>query len=195
MPIKDARGHVVPTGTDAANRESLLALSRSIPSIRTVSSEVAAGKHIEELKAVGVRPSASDPVFVWRSDLGALMQWDGTRWVTQSLLLGSLQIEGDNGIALSHTGAPAMMIKTGRMSSYTSNAYGNGYMSTILFRTPFPHDCLTVNVTPIYRQGKYMFTSPTAPQVDDISRSQFRVVYPGETQTAPHSFMWVAVGW
>ena len=55
MPIKDARGHVVPTGTDAANRESLLALSRSIPSIRTVSSEVAAGKHIEELKAVGVR--------------------------------------------------------------------------------------------------------------------------------------------
>ena len=83
MSTKDVRGHTVPTGTDPASRQSLLSLSLSIPSIRSVASLSAATQHVNLLAAAGVVASADSPVYVMRTDLGALTWWDGTRWNLQ----------------------------------------------------------------------------------------------------------------
>ena len=197
MSTTDARGHKVPEGTDPAARQSLLDLSLSIPSIIAVTSQTAAARYVAALAAAGVPVSEEHPVYVWRSDISAMLVWDGTKWAGTGGLTIETQQVGDTGLPYA---APApneiMLIKTGRLSSNTTNQFGNGYLPAVKFRAPFPRACLTVTVTPIYRNTKpWFFTDTRAPMIDIIDRTGFRAMYPGETTSVNHSIMWQAIGY
>lgn len=197
MSTTDARGHKVPEGTDPAARQSLLDLSLSIPSIIAVTSQTAAARYVAELAAAGVPVSEEHPVYVWRSDISAMLVWDGVKWAGTGGLTIETQQVGDTGLPYA---APApneiMLIKTGRLSSNTTNQFGNGYLPAVKFRAPFPRACLTVTVTPIYRNTKpWFFTDTRAPMIDVIDRNGFRAMYPGETTSVNHSIMWQAIGY
>ena len=84
MSTTDARGHVVPEGTDPAARQSLLDLSLSIPSLATAGSEQAANQHVQALINSGATVDENHPVHVWRSDLNAIMTWTGSAWMWPS---------------------------------------------------------------------------------------------------------------
>lgn len=197
MSTTDARGHKVPEGTDPAARQSLLDLSLSIPSIIAVTSQTAAARYVAALAAAGVPVSEEHPVYVWRSDISAMLVWDGTKWAGTGGLTIETQQVGDTGLPYA---APApneiMLIKTGRLSSSTTNQFGNGYLPAVKFRAPFPRACLTVTVTPIYRNSSpWFFTDTRAPMIDIIDRTGFRAMYPGETTSVNHSIMWQAIGY
>lgn len=77
----DARGHTVPTGSDFAARKSLTDLSLSISDIPARASAAAMGLLISDLAGAGVAPSASRPVYCYRSDVGTLYATtDGSTW-------------------------------------------------------------------------------------------------------------------
>lgn len=197
MSTTDARGHKVPEGTDPAARQSLLDLSLSIPSIIAVTSQTAAARYVAALAAAGVPVSEEHPVYVWRSDISAMLVWDGVKWAGTGGLTIETQQVGDTGLPYA---APApneiMLIKTGRLSSNTTNQFGNGYLPAVKFRAPFPRACLTVTVTPIYRNTKpWFFTDTRAPMIDVIDRNGFRAMYPGETTSVNHSIIWQAIGY
>lgn len=197
MSTTDARGHKVPEGTDPAARQSLLDLSLSIPSIIAVTSQTAAARYVAALAAAGVPVSEEHPVYVWRSDISAMLVWDGIKWAGTGGLTIETQQVGDTGLPYA---APApneiMLIKTGRLSSNTTNQFGNGYLPAVKFRAPFPRACLTVTVTPIYRNSSpWFFTDTRAPMIDIIDRTGFRAMYPGETTSVNHSIMWQAIGY
>lgn len=197
MSTTDARGHKVPEGTDPAARQSLLDLSLSIPSIVAVTSQTAAARYVAALAAAGVPVSEEHPVYIWRSDISAMLVWDGVKWAGTGGLTIETQQVGDTGLPYA---APApneiMLIKTGRLSSNTTNQFGNGYLPAVKFRAPFPRACLTVTVTPIYRNTKpWFFTDTRAPMIDIIDRNGFRAMYPGETTSVNHSIMWQAIGY
>jgi len=197
MSTTDARGHKVPEGTDPAARQSLLDLSLSIPSIIAVTSQTAAARYVAALAAAGVPVSEEHPVYIWRSDISAMLVWDGVKWAGTGGLTIETQQVGDTGLPYA---APApneiMLIKTGRLSSNTTNQFGNGYLPAVKFRAPFPRACLTVTVTPIYRNTKpWFFTDTRAPMIDIIDRNGFRAMYPGETTSVNHSIMWQAIGY
>lgn len=197
MSTTDVRGHKVPEGTDPAARQSLLDLSLSIPSIIAVTSQTAAARYVAALAAAGVPVSEEHPAYVWRSDISAMLVWDGTKWAGTGGLTIETQQVGDTGLPYA---APApneiMLIKTGRLSSSTTNQFGNGYLPAVKFQAPFPRACLTVTVTPIYRNAKpWFFTDTRAPMIDVIDRNGFRAMYPGETTSVNHSIMWQAIGY
>ena len=197
MSTTDARGHKVPEGTDPASRQSLLDLSLSIPSIVAVTSQTAAARYVAALAAAGVPVSEEHPVYVWRSDISAMLVWDGVKWAGTGGLTIETQQVGDTGLPYA---APApneiMLIKTGRLSSNTTNQFGNGYLPAVKFRAPFPRACLTVTVTPIYRNSSpWFFTDTRTPMIDIIDRNGFRAMYPGETTSVNHSIMWQAIGY
>ena len=76
----DARGHTVPTGSDFAQRKSITDLSLSVPSIKSCASLSAATLHLTDLANKSIKPSVAAPVYVYRSDLNALMVHDGATW-------------------------------------------------------------------------------------------------------------------
>ena len=120
MPSIDVRGHLVPNGSEPASRQSLLDFSQSVPSVKACDSETAAIQHINALKAAGVKITESNPVFVWRSDIRALLVWDGLRWAGTSRFRIETQQTGDSGIAYSQPGPNEIMIlQTGRLSNGT----------------------------------------------------------------------------
>ena len=54
MSYLDQRGHRVPSPTDPAQRQDLLALSLSIPSYKACASETAAAQYVSALAAAGL---------------------------------------------------------------------------------------------------------------------------------------------
>ena len=98
MSTTDARGHKVPEGTDPAARQSLLDLSLSIPSIIAVTSQTAAARYVAALAAAGVPVSEEHPVYVWRSDISAMLVWDGVKWAGTGGLTIETQQVGDTGL-------------------------------------------------------------------------------------------------
>lgn len=156
-----------------------------------------AADDVAALAAAGVPVSEEHPVYVWRSDISAMLVWDGVKWAGTGGLTIETQQVGDTGLPYA---APApneiMLIKTGRLSSNTTNQFGNGYLPAVKFRAPFPRACLTVTVTPIYRNTKpWFFTDTRAPMIDVIDRNGFRAMYPGETTSVNHSIIWQAIGY
>ena len=181
MPSIDVRGHLVPNGSEPASRQSLLELSRSVPSVKACASEAAAIQHVNALKTAGVKITEDSPVFVWRTDIKALLVWDGLRWAGTSRFRIEAQQSGDNGIAYSQPGP---------------NVNGAGFFSFQTFPQPFPKACLTITVTKLYNNsGKSVFISNAVPMVDRLDRTGFRVLFPGEKQPAAHSLMWQAIGY
>ena len=61
MSYLDQRGHRVPSPTDPAQRQDLLALSLSIPSYKACASETAAAQYVSALAAAGLVASAAQP--------------------------------------------------------------------------------------------------------------------------------------
>lgn len=198
MTIRDARGHTVPTGSDAARRQSILDLSMSIPSIRSVASESEASQYVAQLRAAGITPSDRDPAFVWRRDLGVLQVWNGTAWRTQAQVEAELSVLGDSpvseGLAI---GVRPAILKAGIYAAYSQDhQYGNGYMDYVTFQQPYPHKSASVVLTPIYSTG----TSPNFNQgvmyyLDSVSRNGFRAMIPGESVPHAHAFSWLAMGY
>ena len=198
MPSIDVRGHLVPNGSEPASRQSLLDFSQSVPSVKACDSETAAIQHINALKAAGVKITESNPAFVWRSDIRALLVWDGLRWAGTSRFRIETQQTGDSGIAYSQPGQNEIMIlQTGRLSNGTyGHANGAGFFSFQPFPQPFPKACLTINITKLYNNsGKFKFISNAVPMVDRLDRTGFRVMFPGEKQSTAHSLMWQAIGY
>ena len=142
----------------------------------------------------GVPASAENPVYV--SVGGVLRAWDGTTWRPVG---GEVSFESVGDIALVPLDAVSgaqVVVKTGSVSAFTTDhSYGNGYLPMTWFTTPFPSRVLSVQVTPVYKNsGAYPATSSRPPFVDTVSRTGFRVIYPGETSPAVHSVMWTAIG-
>lgn len=198
MPSIDVRGHLVPNGSEPASRQSLLDFSRSVPSVKACASEAEAVQHINALKAAGVKITEDNPVFVWRTDIKALLVWDGLHWAGTGRFRIEVKQTGDMGLPYTQPGPHELMIiQAGRIAEFTTNLeYGNGYMPFERFPIPFPNACLSLVVTPIYSNwGKWNFTRMTPPAIDSISREYFRIVFPGDSaQSYPHALMWQAIG-
>lgn len=143
-----------------------------------------------------VRASADAPIYVWRSDLGALTVWDGNSWNSQSLVLGSYQVSGSPPYRAKPPVLGAnFLIKTGELANSTETAFGNGYLQYVTFSTPFPNDCLVVVCQPYYYNGSpYSFSDSTPVQLDNKTRSGFRAMYVGEASAKTHSIGWIAIG-
>lgn len=87
MASIDARGHTIPTGTDAPDAPGALAdLSLSIRDVIQVDNTTARGAVVSALTAAGQGPSATNPVYVHRTDAppGRELEVskDGTTWTT-----------------------------------------------------------------------------------------------------------------
>lgn len=189
----------VPEGTDPFNAQGDMdALARSVRTIIWAQNWQDAYNKANRAKwDLKWDPSPSNPDFYWVENPGCLVRYDGTRWDgTSGLYMETSQI-GDAGISYTQPGPnEVMLIKHGRMSSDTSIQFGNGYMPTAVFATPFPKACLTVTVTPIYHNAApYYFLDTRMPMIDYVTERGFRVVYPGETTSKNHSFMWQAFGY
>lgn len=199
MSYLDQRGHRVPSPTDPAQRQDLLALSLSIPSYKACASETAAAQYVSALAAAGLVASAAQPVYVWRTDLNAVRVWDGRAWAAESNLQMELSAVGDMpvGAGLSPTVQPGL-IKGGRVAVSSSEvAFGNLYMPRVNFSTPFPHECVSVSITPLYGSGPAGWNFKNGRQfcVDVLDTSGFRPMLPGVTSQERHSFAWMALGY
>ena len=199
MSYLDQRGHRVPSPTDPAQRQDLLALSLSIPSYKACASETAAAQYVSALVAAGLVASAAQPVYVWRTDLNAVRVWDGRSWAAESNLQMELSAVGDMpvGAGLSPTVQPGL-IKGGRVAVSSSEvAFGNLYMPRVNFSTPFPHECVSVSITPLYGSGPAGWNFKNGRQfcVDVLDKSGFRPMLPGVTSQERHSFAWMALGY
>ena len=199
MSYLDQRGHRVPSPTDPAQRQDLLALSLSIPSYKACASETAAAQYVSALAAAGLVASAAQPVYVWRTDLNAVRVWDGRAWAAESNLQMELSAVGDMpvGAGLSPTVQPGL-IKGGRVAVSSSEvAFGNLYMPRVNFSTPFPHECVSVSITPLYGSGPAGWNFKNGRQfcVDVLDKSGFRPMLPGVTTEERHSFAWMALGY
>lgn len=199
MSYIDQRGHRVPSPTDPAQRQDLLALSLSIPSYKACASETAAAQYVSALAAAGLVASAAQPVYVWRTDLNAVRVWDGRAWAAESNLQMELSAVGDMpvGAGLSPTVQPGL-IKGGRVAVSSSEvAFGNLYMPRVNFSTPFPHECVSVSITPLYGSGPAGWNFKNGRQfcVDVLDKSGFRPMLPGVTSQERHSFAWMALGY
>ena len=199
MSYLDQRGHRVPSPTDPAQRQDLLALSLSIPSYKACASETAAAQYVSALAAAGLVASAAQPVYVWRTDLNAVRVWDGRAWAAESNLQMELSAVGDMpvGAGLSPTVQPGL-IKGGRVAVSSSEvAFGNLYMPRVNFTTPFPHECVSVSITPLYGSGPAGWNFKNGRQfcVDVLDKSGFRPMLPGVTTQERHSFAWMALGY
>ena len=199
MSYLDQRGHRVPSPTDPAQRQDLLALSLSIPSYKACASETAAAQYVSALAAAGLVASAAQPVYVWRTDLNAVRVWDGRAWAAESNLQMELSAVGDMpvGAGLSPTVQPGL-IKGGRVAvSSAGVAFGNLYMPRVNFSTPFPHECVSVSITPLYGSGPAGWNFKNGRQfcVDVLDKSGFRPMLPGVTSQERHSFAWMALGY
>jgi len=199
MSYLDQRGHRVPSPTDPAQRQDLLALSLSIPSYKACAAETAAAQYVSALAAAGLVASAAQPVYVWRTDLNAVRVWDGRSWAAESNLQMELSAVGDMpvGAGLSPTVQPGL-IKGGRVAVSSSEvAFGNLYMPRVNFSTPFPHECVSVSITPLYGSGPAGWNFKNGRQfcVDVLDKSGFRPMLPGVTSQERHSFAWMALGY
>lgn len=199
MSYLDQRGHRVPSPTDPAQRQDLLALSLSIPSYKACASETAAAQYVSALAGAGLVASAAQPVYVWRTDLNAVRVWDGRAWAAESNLQMELSAVGDMpvGAGLSPTVQPGL-IKGGRVAVSSSEvAFGNLYMPRVNFSTPFPHECVSVSITPLYGSGPAGWNFKNGRQfcVDVLDKSGFRPMLPGVTSQERHSFAWMALGY
>lgn len=199
MSYLDQRGHRVPSPTDPAQRQDLLALSLSIPSYKACASETAAAQYVSALAAAGLVASAAQPVYVWRTDLNAVRVWDGRAWAAESNLQMELSAVGDMpvGAGLSPTVQPGL-IKGGRVAVSSAEVeFGNLYMPRVNFSTPFPHECVSVSITPLYGSGPAGWNFKNGRQfcVDVLDKSGFRPMLPGVTSQERHSFAWMALGY
>lgn len=199
MSYLDQRGHRVPSPTDPAQRQDLLALSLSIPSHKACASETAAAQYVSALAAAGLVASAAQPVYVWRTDLNAVRVWDGRRWSGESNLQMELSAVGDVpvGSGLS-VGVRNGLIKAGKVAtSGTEVQFGNLYLDTITFQTPFPNDCVSVTLTPLYGTGSAQWNFKNAQQfcIDSMSKNGFRAMLPGVTTPGRHAYSWTAIGY
>lgn len=199
MSYQDQRGHKVPSPTDPARRQDLLDLSLSIPSYKACASETAAAQYVAALAGVGLTASPSQPVYVWRTDLNAVRVWDGSRWAGESNLQMELGTSGDIpvGNRLSF-GVRNGLIKAGKIAtSATEVQFGNLYFDYVKFQTPFPTDCVSVTLTPLYGTGSDGWNFRNGQQfcLDLMTRSGFRAMLPGVTTTGRHSCSWIAIGY
>ena len=90
------------------------------------------------------------------------------------------------------------LIKGGRVAVSSSEvAFGNLYMPRVNFSTPFPHECVSVSITPLYGSGPAGWNFKNGRQfcVDVLDKSGFRPMLPGVTSQERHSFAWMALGY
>lgn len=198
MSYQDQRGHKVPSPTDPARRQDLLDLSLSIPSYKACASETAASQYVAALAGVGLTASPAQPVYVWRTDLNAVRVWDGHRWSGESNVQMELGAVGDMPVGSGlGTGVRNGSIKAGRVATSSEEiAFGNLYMPRVTFATPFPTDCVSVVITPLYGSGPAGWNFKNARQfcVDVMDKSGFRPMLPGVTSEERHAYSWVAFG-
>jgi len=88
--------------------------------------------------------------------------------------------------------AGALLVKTGMVNTFTTTAFGNEYSNEVVFDSPFPNACLTVQVTEIHvssavASGRFA--------LDIVAANRFRVVYPGSTSVTNRAFLWSAIGY
>lgn len=199
MSYQDQRGHKVPSPTDPARRQDLLDLSLSIPSYKACASETAAAQYVAVLAGVGLTASPAQPVYVWRTDLNAVRVWDGRRWSGESNLQMELGTSGDIPVGNSlSVGVRNGLIKAGKTATSGMEVqFGNLYLDRVTFQTPFPNDCVSVTLTPLYGTGPAGWNFRNAQQfcLDSMNRSGFRAMLPGVTTTGHHAYSWVAVGY
>jgi len=82
------------------------------------------------------------------------------------------------------------IFKSGFQHAFTTSSFGNGYMPTITFPTPFPNFCTGLSITPI-QAG----TSTSALwATDTVNKANFRILFPG-TGVAERAFLWQATGY
>ncbi|MDF2994101.1 MAG: hypothetical protein K0S37_4615, partial [Microbacterium sp.] len=102
------------------------------------------------------------------------------------------------GAAIQGIGVPTesvtgpLIVKTGHLTDSGANAFGNQYMSPVVFETPFPNRLLSVQTQQIQ-----IGDAAAGPElvIDDAKREGFRAFYPGFNQTVKRSFLWTAIGY
>ena len=77
--VTDARGHVVPAGSEAPKRQAFLDLSDSINDVRPVADQAGADALVADLVANDIDPTGTT---VWLQDVDQVEVYDGTTWHT-----------------------------------------------------------------------------------------------------------------
>ncbi len=87
-----------------------------------------------------------------------------------------------------------LIVKTGLLRSFTSVSFGNEYMPSVVFDSPFPTAVLAVTVTPFNIAG-----GPQAPArpfaLDSMTASEFRAMLPSSGTSTDRAITWMAVGY
>ena len=193
-------GARVPEGNDPFNAQGDMdALARSIKTVIWAANWQDAYQKKDRAKwDLGWNPTPTDPDFYWIDSISALVRFDGTRWDGTGGLRIESQQSGDTGLPYIQPSAnEVMIIQTGRIAGFTSDLqYGSGYLPYQNFPKPFPNACLSFTCTPIFSNaGNWNFTKMTPPAVDTLTRTGFRIMFPGENDKSyPHAVMWQAIG-
>jgi hypothetical protein len=132
---------------------------------------------------------------VWHIANDATYRRRGTAWVRVSPVLA----KQSSGASISGVTIPAGAIplgappifQTGFVHGFSTIAFGNGYMATVTFATPFPTGVLHVSVTPIVAGGALSAVWA----IDQMSNTGFRVFYPGAASETERAFTWMAIGY
>jgi len=125
MPTTNARGHIIPLGSEASfTREVLFTqFGLSINDIRPVANATERDQFVTDMVAAGLGPSASHPLFVMRADAPGLHRIeytiDGTVWVPAS---GRLQFSS-TAAANSWATANPSLLTTGDVAMIAGKEY------------------------------------------------------------------------
>lgn len=118
-----------------------------------------------------------------------LAEWFSTaREVVEQKNLGA----SISGVNIAPNGAYSPLIhKSGRITDFGTAAFGNQYLSAMVFPTPFPTGLLSVQVTPLQIDGAVagLFA------IDLADRNGFRVFFPGSGAGTKRAVLWTAVGY
>ncbi|AUG28732.1 hypothetical protein [Microbacterium hominis] len=120
MPTTNARGHIIPLGSEASfTREVLFTqFGLSINDIRPVANATARDQFVTDMVAAGLEPSSTHPLFVMRADAPGLHRIeytiDGTVWLPASGRLQFSSLTAANSWAVAYpslltTGDAAMI--------------------------------------------------------------------------------------
>lgn len=103
-------------------------------------------------------------------------------------------ISGVDTVAADTPQINGLIIKTGHHTAFTSLAFGNEYMPSVLFDVAFPSGVLHLGVTQVEVASEATYVA-TKFGIDSLSTTGFRVLYPGGTTTTKRSYLWTAMGY
>lgn len=193
----------LPTGVkvpDSSNSWNLIndltEMGLSANRVKSANSAQEAQAIVDALASTTHPASLTEPLVVYRADINQLYVHNGSGW--KSIQAGGVAGEnkrlGTNSIVtIGNLSIDTPLIyKFGNYRSTPSFcAYGNTYFDAITFATPFPTECINIQITPTWQSGDSL--EPIV--FDEVSKAGFRPFIVGKNVLSNiYSFNYMAVG-